>query len=147
MKGIARRLHADERGQVLVSVALLMLGLVAIAGLVADGGMLFAQRRELQNVADAAALAGAMQLDVDGYRASGGTVVELDEGAAYDAAVAYLAGEGDLAYAVNVSPVQVEVSASREARTTFLRLLGIGGVEISAAASSQPRYGVFGAGP
>lgn len=147
MKRMARRLHADERGQVLVSVALLMLGLVAIAGLVADGGMLFAQRRDLQNVADAAALAGAMQLDVDGYRASGGTVVELDEGAAYSVAVAYLAGEGDLAYAVDVSPVQVEVSASREARTTFLRLLGIGEIEIGATASSQPRYGVFGAGP
>ena len=48
-----------ERGQILVIVALLMVGLVAITGLAIDGSMVFADRRQAQNATDSAALAGA----------------------------------------------------------------------------------------
>lgn len=47
-----------ERGQVLVVFTLALVAIVAITGLVLDGGSTFVQRRDQQNVADAAAMAG-----------------------------------------------------------------------------------------
>lgn len=131
----------------MVLVAILMVGLVAVVGLVTDGGMVFAQRRDLQNVADAAAAAGAAQIDEDTYRASAGETVVLDETAAYDAAARYLADEGGLDYSVTVETGRVVVSVSRQATTGFLRVLGIDGVEIDASATAEPRYGIETAGP
>ena len=83
---VVRRPHGDD-GQVLVMVALMMVGVVSVVGLVSDGGLVFAQRRDLQNVADAAAAAGAMQIDEAVYRSSGEVV--LDEQLARDAAALY----------------------------------------------------------
>jgi len=141
---VVRRLHGDE-GQVLVMVALMMVGVVSVVGLVSDGGLVFAQRRDLQNVADAAAAAGAMQIDEAVYRSTGEVV--LDEQLARDAAARYLDAEGDLDYVVSVLSNRVEVSVSRQATTGFLRVIGIDGVEVSASASAEPRYGVDSAGP
>lgn len=142
-----RRRIDGESGQVIVLVAVLMVALVAVVGLVTDGGMVFTQRRDLQNVADAAALAGAMQIDENAYRASGGTAVVLDEQAARAAAVVYLQAEGGLAYQVSVTPARVDVSVSRQANTGFLRVLGISGVQINAAATAEPRHGIAAAAP
>lgn len=141
---VVRRLHDDE-GQVLVMVALMMVGVVSVVGLVSDGGLIFAQRRDLQNVADAGAAAGAMQIDEAVYRSTGDVV--LDEQLARDAAVLYLDAEDGLDYVVNVLPDRVEVAVSRQATTGFLRVIGIDGIEVSASASAEPRYGVESAGP
>ena len=143
MKRTVRELARDESGQAMVLVAIFLGAIVVVAGLVADGGMVFAQRRDLQNVADAAAAAGAMQLDENTYRASSGGTVVLDRTAAYTAATAYLAREGGLVYAVRVAPSRVEVDVSRSARTGFLGAFGIRSVEISARSASEPRHGVF----
>ena len=141
---LVRRLRGDE-GQVLVMVALMMVGVVSVVGLVADGGLVFAQRRDLQNVADAAAAAGAMQIDEAVYRSTGEVV--LDEQLARDAAVLYLDAEDGLDYVVNVLPDRVEVAVSRQATTGFLRVIGIDGVEVTASASAEPRFGVESGGP
>ena len=145
MKAFLRHLSADESGQVIVMVAITMVGLVAVVGLVSDGGLVFAQRRDLQNVADAAALAGAMQIDQETYRASASVV--LDEQAAYRAAVGYLEDEGGLTYSVVVRAAGVEVAVSREASMGFLRVVGIDDVEISAQATAEPRHGMASATP
>jgi hypothetical protein len=55
----------SERGQMVVIVALSLTVLVAMAGLVIDGGMALANRRQVQNAADAAALAGTRVLGLD----------------------------------------------------------------------------------
>ncbi|HWO73759.1 MAG TPA: pilus assembly protein TadG-related protein [Dehalococcoidia bacterium] len=140
MRLAPRRLIQDEQGQVMVFVAILMTGLVSVVGLVTDGGIVFSQRRDLQNVADAAALAGAMQIDERAYRASGQVV--LDDAKARDAAEQYLRDEEDVDYTVQVSQAGVEVSVSRRASTSFLRLVGIDSVDISATSSAAPRHGV-----
>jgi Flp pilus assembly protein TadG len=145
MTKLVRRLRGDESGQIIVLVAILMVGLVAVVGLVTDGGLVFSQRRDLQNVADAAALAGAMQIDQDAYRVSG--AVALDEPAARQAAEEYLGAEANLTYSVLVQPARVEVSVSRQASTGFLKVIGINGFEISANASAEPRHGVASAQP
>lgn len=147
MTELALRLNREESGQVIVLVAVLMAGLVAVVGLVTDGGLVFTQKRDLQNVADAAALAGAMQIDEAAYRASGGESVVLDQTAAYQAAVEYLRAEGGLDYSVVTRPAGVEVSVSRRASTGFLRVVGINGFDISASATAEPRHGVASAGP
>jgi hypothetical protein len=51
-----------ETGQSIVLIALLLMFLLAMAGLAIDGGNLFLQRRNVQNAADAAAMAGTRQL-------------------------------------------------------------------------------------
>ncbi len=48
-----------ENGQTLVWVALAMVVLLAFVGLAIDGGAVYAERRRMQNAADAGALAGA----------------------------------------------------------------------------------------
>lgn len=139
-------LHRDERGAAAVLVAVFLLGLVAVSGLVADGGLLLAERRSLQNLADAAAAAGAMQLDEAAYRASAGSV-SLDEQAAERAAASYLQAARDVDYRVLTGTAQVEVRASRAAATAFLGVLGIRAVTVHARATAQPRAGVRAGGP
>lgn len=55
----------NERGQVIIMVALALTVLVAMTGLVIDGGMAWSNRRQVQNAADAAALAGTRVLGLD----------------------------------------------------------------------------------
>ncbi len=52
----------DERGAVLVQTGLALIGLLAMGTLTVDYGMLWVARRQAQNSADAAALAGAISL-------------------------------------------------------------------------------------
>ncbi len=54
-------LHSS-RGQAIVLMALLMVGLLAFAALAIDGGNTYVERRRAQNAADAGALAGAREL-------------------------------------------------------------------------------------
>lgn len=54
--------HRNERGQVLVIVAVAMVAIVAMVGLVVDGGYAWGKQRDTQNAADAAAEAGAVVL-------------------------------------------------------------------------------------
>ncbi|HBY95174.1 MAG: Tad domain-containing protein [Ardenticatenaceae bacterium] len=50
----------SEEGQSLIFIALALLGLMAFLGLAVDGGNIYLQRRNVQNAADGAALAGAV---------------------------------------------------------------------------------------
>ena len=54
-----RRWGRGDDGQMLVIFSLCLVAIIAMTGLVIDGGLTFVQKREQQNVADAAALAGA----------------------------------------------------------------------------------------
>ena len=54
-----QRQRETASGQVLVIFALALVAIVAMVGLVIDGGATFVQRRDQQNVADQAAMAGA----------------------------------------------------------------------------------------
>lgn len=53
---------ASERGAVIVQVAIALIGLLAMSTFVIDYGVLWASRRQAQNAADAAAMAGAISL-------------------------------------------------------------------------------------
>lgn len=138
---------AGDRGQVAPLVAVSLLGLIAIAGLVIDGGLLFAARRDLQAVADAAARAGAMAVDELSLRANEGGVVELDPGAARDAASAHLDRAGFSGRAeVVADPASVRVTLSREHSTFVISLVGMRVMEVEASSVARPRSGIEEAG-
>ncbi|MEI7598003.1 MAG: pilus assembly protein TadG-related protein [Aestuariivirga sp.] len=56
-------MHEDTGGAILIWVALVLTVLIGLIGLAIDGGRLFNLNSNLQEVADAAALAGAAELD------------------------------------------------------------------------------------
>ena len=55
----------NERGAILIQVAVAMIGLLAFSTLVIDYGIMWMSRRQAQNSADAGALAGAIALAFD----------------------------------------------------------------------------------
>jgi len=77
---LQRRRHDSEPGQVLVIVAVGMIVLIAMVGVVVDGGYAWGKQRETQNGADASAEAGAGKLAENlawtnrGYTAPNGDV-------------------------------------------------------------------------
>lgn len=110
-----------ERGQALILVAIAMVALLAVAGLALDGGKLHSNRRDVQNAADAAALAGA-QILVDGVcKASGAS-----DGDVRDAVLNYVASNGieiDVTYpARNINAWYVDENETR------LQVIGAGTV-------------------
>lgn len=132
-----------QSGQAIVWVAVMMPFFLSVVGLAIDGGIVFSARRELQNVADSAARAGAMQIDQRVYRDSSGATIALDASAARQVAAEYLAGQGSgLAAMVTAEPQRVVVQVSREVPTGFLRLVGIDTVRISATALADVRFGI-----
>jgi Flp pilus assembly protein TadG len=136
-------LDVARRGQAFVWVAVLFPFFISIVGLAIDGGVMLSARRELQNVADGAARAGATQIDETTYRASAGQTVVLDQASAQQAAAEYVASEGTgLSASVGTSPQQVVVTVRRTVPTSFLRLVGIRSMPITATADGEVRYGI-----
>ena len=145
------RLPADARaapahgedGQILVLTLVMVLGLLAVLGLVADGGLLFARHRELQAVADAAARAGAAQLDEAAYRASNGRIAQLDPARARQAARGYLhaAGFGGQAQ-VSADPASVQVVLTQAMRPPIFGAVSGGAVQLTVRALARPRTGI-----
>lgn len=131
------RLHHDERGQTIILVALslpLMLGFVGIA---TDVGALFKDKRTMQTAADAAAIAGALNLNYGNYKAaakdaskangytdgSNGVVVDPEDPPTW----AHSEYKG-------VTPGYVEVTITKKEPTIFLALFGYPSVTVLARA-------------
>lgn len=138
-----RAWNAAQTGQAILWVLVMMPLFLSVVGLAIDGGIVFGARRELQNVADSAARAGAMQIDQAVYRESTGSMLVLDKAAARQVAAEYVAGQGrDVSAVIEAEPGRVVVQVSREVPTGFLRLLGINTVRIVATAPASVRYGI-----
>jgi uncharacterized membrane protein len=136
---VIARLVADQRGQVLAWVAVFLPALLVVLGLVIDGGLAFAARRDLQDVADAAAQAGAMQLDPAVYATTG--QVQLDPIQARAAAGDYLSAHPGVSPAVVAGPTWVQVTVRESWPTVFLRLFGVQQVTMAATATAFARIG------
>jgi Flp pilus assembly protein TadG len=140
--GAAHR-QTSEDGQILVLTVVVALALLAILGLVADGGLVLARHRELQGVADAAARAGAAQLDEASYRASNGRTATLNPTQAQAAAGRYLrtvrfSGQANIA----AGPTQVTIGLSEVVRPIILSSVGIGPIRLAVHAVARPRTGI-----
>jgi hypothetical protein len=128
------------RAQVIVWVAIMVpLLFLPIVGLSIDAGVMFDARRSLQNVADGAARVGAMEINV-----SNTGEVHIVERPAHDAVVDYLglvhfSGEEP---DIDTRNDRVLVRLSRRQRTSFLRLLHIEDMTISATGRAVACSGV-----
>ena len=132
-----------EHGQALVLFTLVLVGVIAMAGLVLDGGGTYAQRRTMQNVADAAAMAGA-------YAVMNGTSATLvaQQTAADNG---YVDGSDSTTVAVSVSPsysgsTSVTVTVTRPHQNLFAGVVGMPTWPVTttatALASNQPNAAI-----
>ncbi|HSV85070.1 MAG TPA: pilus assembly protein TadG-related protein [Levilinea sp.] len=86
--------HKKERGQILIILTAALIVLLAFTSLAIDGGMIYSDRRQAQNAADAAALAGSLA------KANGGTDAEAIQAAT------------DVIVANDYGPDQVQIQVS-----------------------------------
>lgn len=132
----------NERGQTTVLVLGMALLAFAVAGLAVDGTRAWLYRRTLQNAADAAALAGAAELDRAAYYASGGEDVVLDEDAGERVASRWLSDRAiDARAAIRATGDRVVVEMRGEIATTFLSLAGIDAIDVAVRADAAPIAG------
>ena len=136
------RRKPNQTGQATVFVlgmALVALGVTAFA---IEGTRAFLMRRTLQNAADAAAVAGASQLDRSSYYASGGRETLVDVTLAETTAASWLERRGlDVDAAVEATPEEVRIVLRTDLPTPFLRLVGIDSVPVSGSATAEPLVG------
>jgi hypothetical protein len=115
---------------------------IGVAGIAIDATRAFLYRRSLQNAADAAALAGASEVDRKSYYASAGLTVELDPTAARARAAEWLGLRGlEVGAQIDATDENVRVVLSGEIDTTFLRVLGITGMPVGAESLARPLSG------
>ena len=117
-----RRADRTDAGTVTAFVVGLALALVAVAGLVVDGGLLLAARSAALDEAQAAARAGAQAVDVEVLRSGGPVSVQEDE--ARRRVTAYLARTGRTGV-VDVVGDEVAVHVEVPVRLSILGLFGV----------------------
>jgi Flp pilus assembly protein TadG len=147
-----RTRREGERGQILVLFTIAIVVIIGMLGLVLDGGSAFAQRRDEQNVADLAAVAGA-----DAYLTATGDKTA----AARDAANLVAARNGyvadatagvvvDVEITAQASGASVKVTVTKPHANNFSTILGMPTWGVSAKATAQSAQrpnGVIGAMP
>jgi hypothetical protein len=132
------RLRQDDRGQATLIILVWVLIVIALVGVVSDGGQALAQRRELQGFADGAARAGAAALNQDAL--VGANVAQIDPQQAQAAVAQYLSAAGFAGSPpqVNVTPAGILVSLTQSYHPTFDQFIGISNVTLHASSSSAP---------
>ncbi len=121
------RTARNQAGATLVLVALMAVGLTAVAGLAADAGAMYYKRTQLQAAADAAALAGARGL-LDGKN------VALSEAQRLAAANGYKLAPKDVSFAANS---RVKVKLAEHQPLLLGGLLGTTNPEIAASSGGE----------
>lgn len=130
------RLHRDERGQTIILVALslpLMLGFVGIA---TDIGALFKDKRDIQTAADAAAIAGALNIATSNWK-NAATTAATSYGYTNGTNGAFVDAENGPTWQYsNYKGVSnyIEVTISKPEPTIFLSLFGFPSVTVLARA-------------
>ncbi len=125
-------------------VVIVLFALLLFAGLVLDGGLTLAARIQAINEAQGAARAGAQEVNLATYRATGTEV--LDPSAATTAAERYLAATGHLG-TVTVTGNRVGVTVQITQPTQILNIAGIHAITVTGTGAAQPERGVLRAGP
>ena len=137
----------SQRGQIIVIFALALVAIIAMVGLVLDGGSAFAMRRDEQSAADLAALAAA-----NDYVLNSDSTLAIARARTVAAANGYTHGSGGVVVnvaitIVNGAEVQVDISAPH--RNNFASIVGMGTWTVSTTAMAQSGYpdSANGAGP
>lgn len=129
----------DDRGTVTAFVACFTIALLAVAGLVVDGGLTLAARRRAFNDANAAARSGAQAVDEATLRSTGD--IRIQPGRARTLAIDHLAAAG-LSGTVDVVGDTVTVHVTTTQNLTILGMFGLGPLTIKADGSARAVQGV-----
>jgi hypothetical protein len=117
--------------------------LVLAFGLIADGAVLFATHRRALGLSDAAARAGAGQVDPARLRLEPGTPARLDPAAARTTAVEFVGRHGpEATLEVAVTDERIIVRVHVPARTAILHPFGSPVVDVVGQAEAAPFSGV-----
>jgi Flp pilus assembly protein TadG len=134
-----RRHGASEGGYVEVVVPVLLLLTLICGGMVYDGGTMLMAKRDVINLAESAARAGAMEVDEVHLRRTGNVRVDVD--AAHAAATDYLNRAGRPG-TVTVSNTVVHVSTSTPWHPDILGTFGVPGRTIDGSAYADVLTGI-----
>jgi Flp pilus assembly protein TadG len=125
-----KSLLRSESGQALIMTSLCMVCLMGFLGLVVDVGLLFRDRVNLQKVADAAARAGASEIQSGNYQAA------AIDSAAQNGVVNGTNGTVTVTLGTTYHPSAVKVYVSQPETTHFMPVLGFGTVTVGATAAA-----------
>ena len=128
----------EDDGALVAFVLLLLVALLALLGLVVDGGAALTAHQAAEVEAEQAARSGAGAISVDGLRSG---TVQLDSGPAIAAAERFAAATGHPATAT-VDGGVVTVHVRYQVPTTVLGIVGIRTLSVSATASAVDLHGV-----
>src|SRR5262245_51763538 len=133
-----------QQAQALVFLTAMLPLFLAVIGLALDGGQLFAERADLQAIADASARAGAVRLDTARMYREGTGDVFLSPDDAAAAARDYASYHGLTADQINTNADDqfVTVQLRQDVPTVFVRVVRIDTVTIRASSTAGARYGV-----
>ena len=122
-----KKILKREDGSAIVLVTLAITALIALTGLVIDGGMLYMTKTHLQKTANAAALSGAQELTNDDSYVR--EVVE--ETLTYHEELDSMSG-------INILPeTKVTVQLEKPTEMTFMRIFGIETIDVQAKATAS----------
>jgi hypothetical protein len=133
----------NERGQTLILIALTLTLLLAMLGLLLDGGLALVFRRKMQNAADAAAKAGVRELALgnnDATILSRTQEYAVTRNGAMEIRARYYPGGEDIGRGgVPETATGVAVTTTLEFPTLFAGIVGLN--EMTASASAEARFG------
>ncbi len=138
--------RASERGQSLVIVALVMIGLLAIVGLAVDVGFLFARRAQLSAAVDAAALAGVTELaGVGGIGSANTRALQYLHSNGISSDITFDTFESDVLPPNLLGVTQYAITVTWPVEMFFLRVIGQDDVMLqrSATAGYFPQVDIY----
>lgn len=133
-----------DKGSLTLMLIALMVVLLALAGLVLDGGRKLDATQKAYAVAQEAARAGAGQVNTSAAYRSG--TFRVDRSQALAAARAYLSSAGYSGGSVTVAGNQIRVKVTVTERTALLSLIGINTFTSTGRAVASLVTGVTGPG-
>lgn len=128
-----RRAEArEERGAITIWMVFITVAMLALAGLVIDGGYAMAAKREAARASEQAARAAADQLDTDSIRAGGNEIATADAAAT---GRAYLSSAGESG-TVSVNGKTVTVTVTKTQPSTILSAFGKDSFTVTSSATA-----------
>lgn len=153
---VVRSVRNGERGQSLILMAGLLIGLLSMAALVIDLGNVYFSYRQLQAATDAAALAGAEDLPNTTATVTATTYSSANSGDKnFNTVQSVMTNITETATLECLTTTQVPclppagmnaivVTETAKVKTTFAKLFGVSSVSISATATGSAKNGNFG---
>jgi Flp pilus assembly protein TadG len=131
---------APDAGAVALTLALFMVALLAMAGLVIDGGASLAARAQAHDLADQAARAGADALSPQSLRAQTPQELRIDPDAARTAALSFLRA-ADATGTITIGQHDVSVTAHVQRQAVILSAFGLHDMSATATSSATIVHG------